>query len=82
MTKLKIEVEDGSIKEPLKVGVLKPYFYRRFEFHEFLVPKEEIEEFDKWAELDTESDEFYEHEGFDHYMVDGIEQTELFIKVK
>lgn len=82
MTKLKIEVDDGSIKEPLKVGVLKPYFYRRFDGHEFFVPKDEIKEFDKWAELDTESDEFYEHEGFDHYMVDDIGETEIFIKIK
>ena len=82
MSKLKIEVDSGEIKEPLKVGVFKPHFYRKDDSaHEFLVPKEEIEEFDKWIELDTESDEFYEHPGFDQYMIDGIEEIELFIKV-
>lgn len=77
---MKIEVDTGEVTESMKVEVLKPYFYRRSDGHEFLVPKEEIGEFDKWIELDTESDEFYDHSGFDHYMVDGIEDTILFIK--
>lgn len=58
---------------------LRPYFYRRHEFHEFLVPADKIKEFEKWCELDTESDEFYDQEGFDCYMVDGIEDIKLFI---
>lgn len=51
---------------------LKAFYYRQDDNgHDYFVPVDEIEEFDSWRELDTTTDEFYDHPGFEHLMFGG-----------
>jgi hypothetical protein len=46
---------------------LECYYYRADgDGHDYFVPCEIIKEFDAWIDLDPESDEFYDHPGYDH----------------
>lgn len=62
---------------------LRPYYYRTDgDGHEYFVPVEDIEEFDEWLELDADSDEFYNHPGFDRYNYGGsFYDVKLYIHV-
>ncbi len=53
---------------PTLLTDLKPYFRRKDgDGHTYYVPADQVKDFDAWLKLDTESDEFYAHPGFDHF---------------
>jgi len=64
-------MQNSNLPNTTEKTVLLPYYLRSNDGHEFLVPIHLIEQFDHWVSLDTESDEFYDHPGFDEYMIGG-----------
>lgn len=65
-------MQNSNLPNTTEKTVLLPYYLRSDgEGHEFLVPVHLIEQFDHWVTLDTESDEFYDHPGFNEFMIGG-----------
>ena len=80
---LKLEVETGEIKEPLKVGVLKPHYFRQFAENDYLIPIDKISEFDEWSSeycFHMDIDDEFDIQDYDQYLIEDIESVKLFIQ--
>jgi len=77
---MKIEVETGEIKEPYHVKSLKPHYYRTIGGFDYLIPIDEVLNFEDWIIERSRTWEDFNFDKYDQYLINSIHSIKLYIE--